>query len=137
MKHRLLATLLAIACVPVFAQGPSKPPKSVRLYVFDCGTIKGLSPTLFNFKEGEVKATEFVVPCYLVVHPKGTMVWDTGVIPDSAFKPDGSPVTQGTGAILSATKPFNAQLAVLGYKPSDITYLALSHYHSDHTANAK
>ncbi len=30
----------------------------------------------------------------------------------------------------------NRQLAEAGYTPSDITYLALSHYHFDHTANA-
>ena len=29
-----------------------------------------------------------------------------------------------------------AQLAEVGYKPADITHLALSHYHYDHTANA-
>ena len=29
-----------------------------------------------------------------------------------------------------------AQLAEVGYSPADITYLALSHYHYDHTANA-
>jgi glyoxylase-like metal-dependent hydrolase (beta-lactamase superfamily II) len=28
------------------------------------------------------------------------------------------------------------QLAEVGYSPADITYLALSHYHYDHTANA-
>ena len=28
------------------------------------------------------------------------------------------------------------QLAEAGYSPSDITHLALSHYHYDHTANA-
>jgi glyoxylase-like metal-dependent hydrolase (beta-lactamase superfamily II) len=33
-------------------------------------------------------------------------------------------------------KSLKAQLAELGYSPSDITYLALSHYHYDHTANA-
>jgi glyoxylase-like metal-dependent hydrolase (beta-lactamase superfamily II) len=29
-----------------------------------------------------------------------------------------------------------SQLAEIGYKPSDVTYLALSHYHYDHSANA-
>ncbi len=67
---------------------------------------------------------------------QGHLIWDTGVVADSAFKPDGSPVTQGTGVIMGATKPLKAQLAAVGYKPSDITYLGLSHYHSDHTANA-
>jgi hypothetical protein len=35
-----------------------------------------------------------VVPCYLVVHPSGTLMWEAGVIPDSSFKPDGAPVSQ-------------------------------------------
>jgi N-acyl homoserine lactone hydrolase len=136
INTRILAALF-LASVPLgLAQTAPKPPKSVRLYVFDCGSIKGLSPAMFNFKPNEVKATEMVVPCYLIVHPKGTMIWDTGVIADSAFKPDGSPVTQGTGVIMGATKPLKTQLAAVGYKPSDITYLGLSHYHSDHTANA-
>jgi N-acyl homoserine lactone hydrolase len=136
MRTRCLAALFLASVPLVLAQTAPKPPKSVRLYVFDCGSIKGLSPAMFNFKPNEVKATEMVVPCYLVVHPKGTMIWDTGVIADSAFKADGSPVTQGTGVIMGATKPLKAQLAAVGYKPSDITYLGLSHYHSDHTANA-
>jgi N-acyl homoserine lactone hydrolase len=33
-------------------------------------------------------------------------------------------------------KPLGAQLVALGYPPASITYLALSHYHWDHTANA-
>ena len=135
MKNRFLALLLAITSVAA-AQSAPKPPKQMRLYVFDCGTIKGLSPTLFNFKEGEVKATEFVVPCYLIVHPKGTLMWDVGTIADSAFKPDGAPVTQGKNAILTVNRPLKKELAEAGYKPADITYLAMSHYHSDHTANA-
>ena len=36
----------------------------------------------------------------------------------------------------SATKPLLPQLAAVAYQPSQITYLALSHYHGDHTANA-
>jgi len=135
MKNRLLATLLALAGCAL-AQNVPKPPASARIYVFDCGSIKGLSPAMFNFKEGEVKATEFVVPCYLIAHPKGTLMWDTGTVADSAFKADGSPVTQGTGVVISATKPLKTQMAAIGYKAADITYLGLSHYHSDHTANA-
>jgi len=33
-------------------------------------------------------------------------------------------------------KSLSSQLKELGYSPSGITYLALSHYHYDHTANA-
>jgi N-acyl homoserine lactone hydrolase len=109
------------------------PPASPRLYVFECGGIKGLDPALFTFKKEDLAEVDFVVTCYLIVHPKGTLMWDVGVIPDSAFKADGAPVTEG---ISTVARPLLPQLAAVGYQPSDITYLALSHYHSDHTANA-
>lgn len=129
-----LAIVAAAAASPTAAQHrPPKPPRTLRLYVFDCGVIRGLDPALFNFKKEEVATTDFAVPCYLIVHPKGTLMWDVGVIPDSAFKDDGAPVTQG---VSTATKPLKAQLAEIGYSPSDITYLAHSHYHSDHIANS-
>jgi N-acyl homoserine lactone hydrolase len=107
--------------------------KSPRLYIFDCGVIRGLGVDLFGFKTGEVPARDFFVPCYLIVHPKGTLMWDVGVIPDSAFKGDGKPATDGRSSV---DKPLLPQLAALGVTPADITYLGLSHYHSDHTANA-
>jgi N-acyl homoserine lactone hydrolase len=69
----------------------------------------------------------------LIVHPRGTLMFDAGAVADSHFKGDGQPVVEG---VVSATKPLLPQLAAAGYKPADITYFALSHYHSDHTANA-
>jgi glyoxylase-like metal-dependent hydrolase (beta-lactamase superfamily II) len=106
---------------------------SPRLYVFDTGAIRGLDPKLFNFRRDELKEVDFVNTSYLIVHPKGTLMFDAGSIPDSHFTGDGAPVTEG---ILSATKPLLPQLAAAGYSPADITYFAMSHYHSDHTANA-
>jgi glyoxylase-like metal-dependent hydrolase (beta-lactamase superfamily II) len=83
-----------------------------------------------------MKSTDMVVPCYLIVHPKGTMMWDVGVIPDSAFKGE-APVSETHGSVtISSPRPLLPQLAALGYRPEDITYVAFSHYHSDHTANA-
>ncbi|MGA3292736.1 MAG: N-acyl homoserine lactonase family protein [Candidatus Acidiferrales bacterium] len=128
----VLATMAAAAAT-MAQQHHAVPPKTVRLYVFDCGVIKGLDPGLFNFKKEELATTDLAVPCYLVVHPKGTLMWDVGAIPDTAFKDDGAPVTQG---YFTATKPLKTQLAEIGYSPSDITYLALSHYHTDHIANS-
>jgi len=115
------------------AQARPAPPTTPRLYIFENGAIKGLDPKLFNFTRDEIKQPDFVNISYLIVHPRGTLMFDSGAIPDSEFKGDGSPVTAG---IMSATKPLKPQMAAAGYKPSDITYFALSHYHSDHTANA-
>jgi hypothetical protein len=38
--------------------------------------------------------------------------------------------------VVTSARTLTAQLAAAGYAPADITYLALSHYHYDHTANA-
>jgi len=86
-----------------------------------------------SFGFDHVAELKMSVPCFLVVHPKGTMMWDVGVVPDSDFKADGAPVVQG---FIEVAKPLKPQLEALGYEPQDIKYLAFSHYHIDHTANA-
>jgi glyoxylase-like metal-dependent hydrolase (beta-lactamase superfamily II) len=130
-----LQTVLAFtALAPLtLSQTKPEPPKSVRLYVFDNGAIKGLDPAAFHLKKEEIATADMVLCSYLIVHPKGTLMWDTGAIPDADLKADASPVTQGR---YTATKTLTSQLAALGYAPTDITYFGLSHYHSDHTANA-
>jgi N-acyl homoserine lactone hydrolase len=127
------AALAALLAVPLATAQRPQAPKSVRLYIFDCGNITGVSPAGFGFKEGELATTEMTTPCFLIAHPRGTLMWDVGEIPDSAFKGDGSPAKQGA---FTVTKPLLPQLAAVGYTPADITYLALSHYHGDHVANA-
>jgi N-acyl homoserine lactone hydrolase len=125
-----------VAVQPIIAQ--KTPPKvtSLRVYLFDCGLIKGENPLEYGLNKGDVKNTDMVVPCYLIVHPKGTLMWDVGVIPDSAFKGD-KPATLVDGSdAMSSPRPLLPQLAALGYRPENITYIAFSHYHSDHTANA-
>jgi N-acyl homoserine lactone hydrolase len=126
-------------------QERAQPPKSVRLYVFDCGRLEGGDVSRFRLKREEMATTDMSVACYLVVHPKGTLVWDAGAVPDADIK-DANP---GAGAMryrivlpnaaerfVTTERALKSQLAAAGYAPRDITYLALSHYHYDHTANA-
>jgi glyoxylase-like metal-dependent hydrolase (beta-lactamase superfamily II) len=129
--RRLLALFLAVAALAA-AQKP-KPPKTLRLYIFDCGTIHTTNADAYSLKKDEVGSTEMSIPCLMVAHPRGTLMWDNGDIPDSAFKPGGGPVQAG---VVTQAKPLLPQLAAVGYAPADITYLAMSHYHGDHVANA-
>jgi N-acyl homoserine lactone hydrolase len=130
-----LVSLLVFAAVPLSgAQKLAAPVNSLRVYLFDCGLIKGEDPLTYGLNKGDVKNADMVVPCYLIVHPKGTLMWDVGVIPDSAFH-GGKPVTE-EGDTVSSPKPLLPQLAALGYPAEKITYIAFSHYHFDHTANA-
>src|ERR1700749_961493 len=141
MTHRITNLILASAALVGLAAWPSAnaqtrkptPPKSVRLYVLDCGKINVANGDSMGFKPGELATANMVTPCFLIVHPRGTMMWDTGEIPDSAFK---SGVTPQTAGAFTVDRPLLPQLAAIGYTPADITYLALSHYHLDHVANA-
>jgi glyoxylase-like metal-dependent hydrolase (beta-lactamase superfamily II) len=73
------------------------------------------------------------VPCFLVAHPRGTLMWDVGAVPDRLIPPGGVGTLRGYA---SATKRLEAQLNEVGYAPVDITYLAFSHFHWDHVGNA-
>jgi len=128
----LLAACLAITASQA-AQKHPKAPKTLRLYIFDCGTIHTTTVDAYSLKKEEVGSTEMSIPCVLVAHPKGTLMWDNGDIPDGAFKPDGGPAVAGA---VTQAQPLLPQLARVGYRPADITYLAMSHYHGDHMANA-
>ena len=128
----VLAAAAALWSFGVAAQNRPAPPATPRIYIFDNGSIKGLDPALFNFKREELKEVDFTDISYLIVHPRGTLMFDSGEIADSKFK-DGQPVTEG---VMSASKPLLPQLAAAGYRPADINYFALSHYHGDHTGNA-
>ena len=94
-----------------------------------------MDPKLFSLTKEEIHSdASFVSPCYLIVHPKGTLIWDVGQVPDDAIPDNGTEVVlQG---ILKAKRKLAPQLAALGYAPKDITFIAMSHYHADHTANA-
>jgi glyoxylase-like metal-dependent hydrolase (beta-lactamase superfamily II) len=131
------AVMLALACTLAGCANPQATAGGAgpRLYILDCGTIAPMDPKLFGVTAEEVnRPVAFVTPCYLVVHPKGTLIWDVGQVPDQDIPDDGTEVVQQR--ILKATRRLAPQLAALGFQPKDITYIAMSHYHADHTANA-
>ena len=123
------------------ADRPGPQAKALRLYVFDCGTLK-VDPARFRLKQEEVATTDLSVPCFLVAHPQGRLIWDPGAVPDADWIPTGAPVVHhlvlpdSGERDLTLRKPLMTQLSEVGYSPADITYLAFSHYHYDHTANA-
>jgi N-acyl homoserine lactone hydrolase len=130
----LASTLLAIlSSAPSAVAQKTQPPKSLRLYVIDCGSLNPPDASAYRLAKEEVATIMMSAPCFLVVHPKGTMMWDTGPVPDSSFKPGGGPAML---RYATSTKPLTARLAEIGYAPSDIKYLALSHFHWDHVGNA-
>ena len=147
MYYRRLSVALALVfagwslCASADQRTAPRPPQAVRLYMLDGGMLES-DPARYRLTKEEVSATQLSVVAALIVHPKGTLMWDTGAIADDSWTPSGRPVARRL--VLSNSQErrvtlrntMKAQLAAIGYSPADITYLALSHYHWDHTANA-
>jgi glyoxylase-like metal-dependent hydrolase (beta-lactamase superfamily II) len=92
----------------------------------------------YHVTVAEVGETRMSVPCFLIAHPKGTMMWDLGVIPDPVVEAlaRGTPRSNfNISATAVVTRTLKSQMAEIGYSPADIMYVAISHSHNDHSAN--
>jgi glyoxylase-like metal-dependent hydrolase (beta-lactamase superfamily II) len=144
MVNRLIVVMFVLG-TSLSAQAPARtkasPPKNPRLYVFDCGmlTISTEGVTRYHVTPAEVGEARMPVPCFLVAHPKGTLLWDVGVIPDETVEKQasagGARYDVNSTAAALVTRTLKSQLAEVGYMPADITYVAISHAHKDHSAN--
>jgi N-acyl homoserine lactone hydrolase len=116
---------------PVTGVGGQWPRESVRLYVLDGGTTK-LPQSMFGKQAYGDSPISLPVMAFLIVHPKGTLLWDTGHS-DSLMNqaPDSQSLYQ-----ISVHIGVENQLRELGMTPSDVQFLAFSHWHFDHTGNA-
>jgi len=105
-----------------------------RLYVLHCGDnhAKDLSRWTPGANVGVPMV--FSDNCYLIRHAKGVLLWDTGVPDAAAATPDGLVAASGM-IVYRRAKTLAGQLAELGIRPADVTYVAVSHTHGDHVGN--
>ena len=131
--HRIALLLLAVVfALPVRAESAAP---SLRLYVLDCGRIHFDDLGQFaDTGEYDGKPGDLAAPCFLIRHPKGDLLWDSGLGDRFAGKPEGTLIREGVHAFV--TKTLRSQLEDLGVKPEDVKYIAFSHFHWDHTGNA-
>lgn len=134
----MIRWIAAFALLGVFATSSASPMQvqapAIKLYALDCGR--------FDIKDGDDFADDgslkgvaqtLVVPCFLIRHPAGDLLWDTGLPEALADAPNGF---DSFGEHLSMRHKLTAQLADLGLTPADIEFLSLSHLHADHSGNA-
>ncbi len=103
------------------------------MYVFDVGDIKVFDISNWSPGVDVGKSSKFACPAYLIRHPKGDLMWDTGLSDDLANSPEGT-----TNSLFTAKLPrkLSEQLQEIGVDPRGVDYLAVSHRHSDHIGNA-
>jgi len=137
MRARLIlsAAALLVASLAALAAQAADPVPNVRLYTLDCGRATAADMG-FRSDTGEYDGKPLTVadPCFVVRHPNGVLLWDTGLDDKMAEAKGG--VDGGGGNRFIVTATLAGQLKALGFAPSDITYVAFSHTHFDHTGNA-
>jgi N-acyl homoserine lactone hydrolase len=105
---------------------------SLRLYAFTCGHLRGPLGHLMEGGEGEI---ELPIPAYLIEHPKGTALFDTGMHPDCQHDPAGRLGPRLAGLFSFDYRPgeeIAARLAAIGRDPKKIDLVVNSHFHFDH-----
>jgi N-acyl homoserine lactone hydrolase len=112
-----------------------------RLYVLDGGVLAS-DPERYRLTDAEVQSAQLSISAYLIVHPRGILMWDAGAIADEERISRAAGVEQrvvradGAERVVTLGPALAEQLRASGYVLADVTHLALSHYHWDHTADA-
>jgi N-acyl homoserine lactone hydrolase len=107
----------------------------LRLYTLDCGHASFMDMGGFSDTgEYDGRPGEIAVPCFLIRHPKGDLLWDAGLGDRFAAAKDGSDAAPGVH--VTVPKTLIEQLQSLDLAPKDVNFIAFSHLHWDHTGNA-
>lgn len=129
LRTVLITSVLAIsACA---TQGWQQP--DIRLYVFQCGNIEARDVSAFSPGVNKGQSKSLTNSCYLIRHPKGDLMWDTG-LPDqlgAAGREDFDGLFH-----VSMPTPLREQLQAIDVNPEEVEWLGISHQHPDHTGNA-
>lgn len=108
---------------------------TVTLHKLDGGTV--IANNLNLFAQGDTykgSSKQLANAFYIIEHPKGNLVWDTGLpemlVGQAPFTPEGGAFT------ISRKDSISTQLARIGMSKDDIDMIAFSHIHFDHTGAA-
>jgi glyoxylase-like metal-dependent hydrolase (beta-lactamase superfamily II) len=115
---------------------PVSMPDGPRLYPFDCGRLVATGVP-FVHPSGEIERVHatFASACWLVAHPDGLLLWDAGM-PDGWIVQQEGVLSASGGWRFHVTRTIASCLGDLGATLADVSHLAFSHLHLDHTGNA-
>ena len=107
-----------------------------RLYRLDCGHSLANDESVWTPGENIGRSIEFSSTCWLIQRGNEWLLWDTGV-PESALNDPKGWSTLPKLIVYHLDKTLTDQLAAIGLKTTDVTYVALSHTHGDHIGNVR
>jgi len=140
MRRYLLAVSAAVALALCLAVpgGPARAAGDVKLYVFTSGSLGGFAKAALQ-KGGEGKIDWAPVGFYVIQHPKGNILFDTGNNDKTIADAEGwwGPLAKGFGLKMTKDDAMPMQLSKIGLKPEDIKYVIVGHMHLDHGGNVE
>ncbi len=102
-----------------------------RLTPLGCGWLTGALGLFLRGLEGRLRVP---VPAYRIEHPRGTVLFDTGMHPDVARDPEGRLgfLAKVFEVEMSDDDPVARQLALRDTDPERVDLVIVSHLHFDH-----
>lgn len=104
-----------------------------RMWALDCPTLTVDASTLMYGLSGMLTIP---MPAFLIEHPKGLVLFDTGIAPEAIDDPAavyGPALADALGLAGEPEQRIDRQLEALGYRPADVTHVVASHMHFDHS----
>ena len=105
---------------------------SIKLFAVTCGRLTGDFGRLMEGGEGRA---DLPIPAYLIEHPKGTALFDTGMHPDCQHDPAARVGTRAASLFSFDFQPgeeISARLEAIDRDPAKIDVIVNSHFHFDH-----
>lgn len=132
---RILGLALGLAFLIAVAP-PAEAQQTPKLYVFTSGSLGGFPKAALQIG-GQGNIDWAPVSFYVIAHPKGNIIFDTGNNDKTITDPDGwwGPLAKGFGLKMTQDDAIPAQLAKIGLKTDDIKYVVVGHMHLDHGGN--
>jgi glyoxylase-like metal-dependent hydrolase (beta-lactamase superfamily II) len=120
---------LAAVWLGLGAAAPPAPPADMALWRLDCGSVLVGDLNVFSDTYAYTGRTKTLTDsCYLVRHGGQYLLWDTGFPKELVGK------SETDGAFTASMKvSLVDQLARIGVRPDQVTYVGISHRHDDHT----
>ena len=133
MLKRVMAAALGLLALTGMQAPPAARP-AMSLWRLDCGDfqINDINAFMSDTSEYPARPRHLVGSCYLIRHGDQYLLWDTGMPATLLDHPDVNPVMTVTlhAGIVD-------QLARIGVRPEQVSLVGISHYHGDHTGQAR
>jgi N-acyl homoserine lactone hydrolase len=132
-KCILAGAALATAVAWTAPAAMAASPEGMKLYVFTSGSLT-LAKTIIQ--SGGQGTVTIPVAFFVIQHPKGNVLFDTGNNDKIITQPDyWGPFIKALDPGRSPDIAIDAQLKKINMTPDDIKYVVLGHFHVDHAGN--